>query len=85
MLLYGFILQQLGLTVNYLFAAVYGLLGAVGSVAGDLVFSTIKRQHGIKDFGHLLPGHGGALDRFDSTTVVAPLAELLLLLIPFAG
>ena len=84
MLLYGFILQRLGLTVNYLFAAVYGLLGAIGSVAGDLVFSTIKRQHGIKDFGHLLPGHGGALDRFDSTTVVAPLAELLLLLIPFA-
>lgn len=84
MLLYGFILSRLGFRVNYLYAAVYGLLGSIGSVAGDLVFSTIKRQHGIKDFGHLLPGHGGALDRFDSTTVVAPLAELLLLLIPFA-
>ncbi len=84
MVLYGFILQRLGFTVNYFFAAVYGLLGSLGSVAGDLVFSTIKRQHGIKDFGHLLPGHGGALDRFDSTTLVAPMAELLLLLIPFA-
>ena len=84
MLLYGFILQCCGLTVNYLYAALYGLLGAVGSVAGDLVFSTIKRQHGVKDFGNLLPGHGGALDRFDSTTVVAPLTELLLLILPFA-
>lgn len=84
MLLYAFILQRLGLTVNYLYAAVCGLLGAVGSVVGDLTFSTIKRQNGIKDFGALLPGHGGALDRFDSTVLVAPLAELLLLLIPFA-
>ena len=84
MLLYAFILQRLGLTVNYLYAALYGLIGALGSVAGDLVFSTIKRQHGIKDFGHLLPGHGGALDRFDSTTFVAPLCELLLLAIPMA-
>ena len=84
MLLYGFILQKLGLRVNYLYAAIYGLIGAGGSVVGDLVFSTIKRQHGIKDFGKLLPGHGGALDRFDSTIVVAPLCELLLLTIPMA-
>ena len=84
MLLYGLILQLLGFTVNYLYAAVYGLVGAFGSVAGDLVFSTIKRQHGIKDFGNLLPGHGGALDRFDSTTFVAPLAELLMLFLPMA-
>lgn len=83
-LLYGFILQLLGFTVNYFFAAVYGLVGAVGSIAGDLVFSTVKRQHAIKDFGNLLPGHGGVLDRFDSLSVVAPLTELLLLLIPMA-
>lgn len=82
MLLYGFVLQQMEFTVNYLYAAIYGLLGSLCSVAGDLVYSTVKRQQGIKDFGHLLPGHGGALDRFDSTTLTAPLTELLLLIIP---
>lgn len=84
MVLYGVVLQKCGFTVNYLYAAIYGLLGSLCSVAGDLVYSTVKRQQGIKDFGHLLPGHGGALDRFDSTTLTAPLTELLLILIPMA-
>lgn len=70
--------------VNYLFALTYGILGSLGAVFGDLSFSAIKRQVGIKDYGNLIPGHGGILDRFDSMTVVAPLTEALLLLIPFA-
>lgn len=85
MLLYTVILQ-LGfkLRVNYLYAILYGILGSGASVLGDLAFSVIKRQNQVKDYGNLIPGHGGVLDRFDSMTMVAPLTEALILLIPFA-
>lgn len=68
--------------VNYLAAIVYGVVGSAAAVFGDLCFSVIKRQTGIKDYGKLIPGHGGILDRFDSMMVVAPLTEVLLLLLP---
>ena len=61
---------------------IYGLVGSVAAVFGDLCFSVIKRQTGIKDYGNLIPGHGGILDRFDSMMLVGPLAEVLLLLLP---
>lgn len=67
---------------NYLYAVTYGLVGALAGVFGDLCFSAIKRQTGIKDFGSIIPGHGGILDRFDSVMVVAPLMELMLQLLP---
>ncbi len=70
--------------INYIFAVIYGILGSVGAVFGDLSFSVIKRQTGIKDYGNLIPGHGGILDRFDSMMVVGPLAEILLILLPLA-
>ena len=58
--------------------------GTVGQL-GDLAFSAIKREYGVKDYSNLLPGHGGMLDRFDSTIFTAPMLELLVLAIPAFG
>ncbi|MBR3751962.1 MAG: phosphatidate cytidylyltransferase [Ruminiclostridium sp.] len=82
-LLYGLIFHLITeVTVNYYFLAVYGILGAVISQFGDLSFSYIKRTRKIKDFGTLLPGHGGVLDRFDSVIFCAPQVEILIDWIP---
>ena len=66
-------------------AALLGAICAVGaliSMVGDLAASAIKRNQGIKDYGKLIPGHGGILDRFDSVIFTAPaiyfLAKLVL-------
>lgn len=86
MLFYGLVMDlpfnSLNFRVNYLYAAIYGLFGSLVGIFGDLCFSVIKRQTGIKDYGKILPGHGGILDRFDSMMMVGPLMEVLLLLIP---
>ena len=52
-------------------------VGAVVSMVGDLAASAIKRNKGIKDYGKLIPGHGGIMDRFDSVIVTAPLVYFL--------
>ena len=58
--------------------AIVGLITAVVSMVGDLTMSLIKRHYGIKDYGRILPGHGGFLDRFDSVIAVAVILAVFL-------
>ena len=85
MLLYCLILEvAFDFTVSYLNCLAYAVIGSLTGVFGDLCYSAVKRQVGIKDYGNLIPGHGGVLDRFDSMTMVAPITEVLLILLPVA-
>lgn len=67
-----------GLQVNYILCLVFALVGSLAAQVGDLSMSTLKRAFNVKDFGSIMPGHGGLLDRFDSVLFVAPLINVLL-------
>lgn len=81
MVIYGLILRAFGVPASLWKLALIGLLCGCCAQLGDLSFSLIKRQYGAKDYGRLLPGHGGAYDRFDSTSFTAPAVLLLFLLL----
>ncbi len=79
-ILAGLIFQFLvykNITVNYPALLVIGVFCAVVSVVGDLVFSVIKRDCGIKDYGSIMPGHGGILDRVDSVIFCVPFTYMI--------
>ena len=83
MMIYGIILSYTtSLGIIFPVLIVYGVAGAIVTELGDLVFSLIKRKCCIKDYGNLIPGHGGALDRFDSMTFAAPTMYLLVKILP---
>ncbi len=71
-----------GARVSYLSLFLIGVFGTVLSILGDLSFSLIKRCCHIKDFGEIIPGHGGILDRFDSVIFEAPFVYLLARFLP---
>lgn len=71
--IYGIILTLSDYKINWLIFISLGVIGAVLGALGDLFFSYLKRNFKIKDFGNLLPGHGGVLDRFDSVLFVLPI------------
>ena len=86
MLLYGTVLGFLtDVSISYPLMALYGLCGSAVTELGDLSFSLIKRQYGVKDYGNLIPGHGGMLDRFDSMIFAAPMLLALVELFPPLG
>ena len=66
------------ITVNVTSAICVGLICGVISQFGDLCASVIKRENNIKDFGKIMPGHGGVMDRFDSFIFVAPVVYYFL-------
>ncbi len=81
--LYGLIFEGHFTTINnpkVAFAIISGCSSVISQL-GDLTASAIKRDHNIKDYGKLIPGHGGILDRFDSVIFVAPIVYYLIIVI----
>lgn len=66
---------------NVLYYAIICGVGGMISQVGDLAASAIKRNHDIKDYGKLIPGHGGILDRFDSVIITAPIIYYMALVL----
>lgn len=82
-ILYGIAASKIaGAGVDLFPLALCGLFGALATEIGDLAFSFIKRQYGVKDYGHLLPGHGGMLDRFDSMMFCGPVVLFIVQCLP---
>ena len=80
--LYADVFQCTPKDINYLNLTLITAICILMSMFGDISFSTVKRQYGIKDFGNLLPGHGGVLDRFDSVLFVCPTFFMLNIVLP---
>lgn len=73
-----FVNSKVETSVNFIIMfAIIGAVGALISMVGDLAASAIKRNFDVKDYGKLIPGHGGIMDRFDSVIFAAPIIYFL--------
>jgi phosphatidate cytidylyltransferase len=81
----GSVLMVLMFHLPWWHGALFGLGISAAAVLGDLAESLLKRDLGVKDMSHLLPGHGGLMDRLDSVLFAVPTAYVLLLLLAPAG
>ncbi len=72
----------MNMSVNIYSAIAAGIVAGIVSQFGDLCASIIKREHNVKDFGNIMPGHGGVMDRFDSLLFVAPALYYILKFFP---
>lgn len=83
-LVYIFYCGKIGVAIqiNYTALIILSLLCSATSIIGDLSASLLKRECGLKDYGNILPGHGGVLDRFDSILFVAPLVFFFVQIFP---
>ena len=84
-MLYGLVVSLIDSgveSVNYIALMIFGLVLSVVSQIGDLVASLLKREHGIKDYGKVFPGHGGIMDRFDSILAVSTILLILCMIFP---
>lgn len=78
-LLFAFVMDRwFGGSIGYGAMALLALLCSIVAQVGDLSFSLIKREFGVKDYGRLFLEHGGVLDRFDSVLFVTPVIEIIL-------
>ena len=65
-------------TVNYAAVVTVGAITSILGIVGDLTASLLKREHDIKDYGNIMPGHGGVMDRFDSVLFITPFMSMFL-------
>ena len=85
-LLAGFVFQRfiypVNFSVNYFSLGIIAFIGSLISILGDLSFSIVKRSYSVKDYGDIIPGHGGMLDRFDSVVFFAPFMLIMIMYMP---
>ncbi len=84
--LYTLMVSLFGFVVDVFYLRIFCMMPVLTAVSilGDLSASVIKRQFDVKDYGSIMPGHGGVMDRFDSALTVAPLVYLISQWVPLA-